>query len=93
MATKKYSSYAEIEKELEILKVEREIHYQKMLLSVDKTKESIVPSKAILLAGTIYDTALSGTTGTIIKIATPFVLNTAVPFIKNWFAKRKKRGD
>jgi Family of unknown function (DUF6327) len=93
MGTKKYSSYAEIEKDLEILKVEREIHYQKMLLSVDKTKESIVPSKALSIAGTIYDTALSGTTGTIIKIATPFVLNTAVPFIKNWFNKRKKRDD
>ena len=45
MEKKKYSSYAEIERDLEILKVEKEIYYQKMLLSIDKTKESILPSK------------------------------------------------
>ena len=89
----KYSSYAAIENDLEILEVEREIHYQKMLLSVEKTKESFAPSKALSIAGTIYDTALSGTSGTIIKIVTPFLLNSALPFIKNWFAKRKKRDD
>ena len=32
MATKKYSSYAQIDADLEILKLEKEIHYQKMIL-------------------------------------------------------------
>jgi hypothetical protein len=44
MATKKYSSYAEIDSELEILKLEKEIHYRKMMQSVQKTKESLTPS-------------------------------------------------
>ena len=45
METKKYSSYAEINHDLEILKLKKEIHYKKMLLSIDKTKESFLPSK------------------------------------------------
>jgi hypothetical protein len=44
MAIKKYSSYAEIDSELEILKLEKEIHYRKMMQSVQKTKESLTPS-------------------------------------------------
>ena len=38
MEPKKYSSYAQINHDLEILKLEKEIHYKKMLLSIDKTK-------------------------------------------------------
>ena len=38
MVNKKYSSYVEIEHDLEILKVEKELYYQKMLLSFEKTK-------------------------------------------------------
>ena len=45
METKKYTSYAEIEHDLEILKLEKEIHYKKMQLSFEKTKESFMPSK------------------------------------------------
>lgn len=84
METKKYSSYAQIENDLEILKVEKEIHYQKMLLSIDKTKEAILPSKSVSLIGNIYEKAFSGTYGTIFKIAIPYVIN--------WFINRK-RGD
>ena len=51
MENKKYSSYAEIERDLEILKVQKEIYYQKILLSIDKTKESILPSKSVNLIG------------------------------------------
>lgn len=84
METKKYSSYAQIENDLEILKVEKEIHYQKMLLSVDKTKEAILPSKSVYFIGNVYEKAFSGTYGTIFKIAIPYVIN--------WFINRK-RGD
>ena len=41
MQSKKYSSYAQIDSELEILKVEKEISYQKLILSIEKTKESL----------------------------------------------------
>lgn len=84
MEDKKYSSYAEIEKDLEILKLEKEIFYKKMLLSVDKTKESILPSKSVSFIGNVYEKAFSGTYGTIFKMLIPYVIN--------WYINRK-RGD
>lgn len=84
METKKYSSYAEIEQDLEILKIEKEIYYQKMLLSIDKTKDSILPSKSISLIGNLYQKVFSGTYGTILKLL--------IPYVFNWYINRK-RGD
>ncbi len=84
METKKYSSYAEIEQDLEILKLEKEIYYQKMLLSIDKTKDSILPSKSISLLGNLYQKVFSGTYGTILKLL--------IPYVFNWYINRK-RGD
>ncbi|WP_396211450.1 DUF6327 family protein [Flavobacterium sp.] len=84
METKKYSSYAQIENDLQILKVEKELHYQKMLLSFEKTKQSILPSKSVNLIGNMYQKLFSGTYGTIFKIA--------IPYIINWYINRK-RGD
>lgn len=84
MENKKYSSYAEIEQDLEILKVEKELYYQKMLLSIDKTKESILPSKSVSFIGNLYQKVFSGTYGTLLKIA--------IPYIINWYINRK-RGD
>ncbi len=84
METKKYSSYAEIEQDLEILKLEKEIYYQKMLLSIDKTKDSILPSKSISLIGNLYQKVFSGTYGTILKLV--------IPYVFNWYVNRK-RGD
>lgn len=82
METKKYSSYAEINHDLQILKAEREIQYQKILLSIDKTKESILPSKTVSFIGDIYQKATSGMLGTVLKIA--------VPFAVNWYINRKR---
>jgi len=84
MEPKKYSSYAQIEQDLEILKIEREIHYQKILLSIDKTKESILPSKSVSLLGNLYQKVFSGTYGTILKMIIPYAIN--------WYINRK-RGD
>ena len=39
METKKYTSYAEIERDLEILKLEKEINYNKIKLNFERTKE------------------------------------------------------
>jgi hypothetical protein len=52
MEYKKYSSYKEIDKDLKILKIEKEIHYQKLLQSGEHVKESfnfvsVVPDLAI----------------------------------------------
>lgn len=84
MENKKYSSYAEIEQDLEILKLQKEIYYKKMLLSIDKTKESILPSKSVSFVGNLYQKVFTGTYGTLLKIA--------IPYIINWFINRK-RGD
>lgn len=84
MENKKYSSYAQIEHDLEILKIEKEIHYQKILLSIDKTKESILPSKSVSFIGNVYEKVFSGSFGTILK--------SAIPYIFNWYINRK-RGD
>ncbi len=84
METKKYSSYAQINHDLEILKVQREIHYQKIMLSIDKTKESILPSKSISFVNDLYQKVFSGSLGTILKIAIPYAIN--------WYINRK-RGD
>lgn len=84
METKKYSSYAEIERDLEILKLEKDIHYQKILLSVEKIKEDLSPSKSVSFAGKVFKTAFSGTLGTVLRIA--------IPYLINWLINRK-RGD
>jgi len=84
MKAKKYSSYAEINHDLEILKLKKEIHYKKMLLSIDKTKECLAPSKTISFIHNIYENVFSGTIGTVIK--------TLIPIVINWYINRK-RGD
>lgn len=84
METKKYSSYAQIERELEILKIEQEISYQKLAYGFQKTKESITPMN--LVSGVVGSSlsAFSGSYGTILNIALPYVIN--------WI-KKIKRGN
>ena len=82
METKKYSSYDEIELDLKILNVEREIHYQKILLNIEKTKECLVPSRSISFIADLYHKYFSGTYGTILKILIPYAIK--------WFINRKR---
>jgi hypothetical protein len=84
MEPKKYSSYAQIELELEILKLEKELNLQKIKLNVEKTKESLLPKNIIKSFLGDYKSILSDYSGTI--------LNIAIPLLINWFTKRK-RGD
>lgn len=84
MEPKKYSSYAEIDNDLKILKVEREIHYQKIMLGIEKTKETFMPSKSVSFVGDVLQKATTGPIGTILKIAVPYAIN--------WYINRK-RGD
>lgn len=82
--TKKYSSYAQIDSELEILKVEKEISYQKLVLSVQKTKESF---SVLNIASNVLDTVKStffSSSATIFRLLIPIVIN--------WFTN-KKRGN
>ncbi|MFC4475932.1 DUF6327 family protein [Flavobacterium chungangensis] len=84
MERKKYSSYAEIERDLEILKLEKEINYQKLVLSFQRTKESITPQNIVngfIISYTGY-----------IKRSFPEILQSILPFVINWFIN-KKRGN
>jgi uncharacterized membrane protein len=82
MENKRYSSYAQIKCELEILKVEKELNLQKIVLSVQKTKESLLPVNMIKGILGEYKSILSNSSGMILKMA--------VPLIVNWFTKRKR---
>jgi hypothetical protein len=77
MEPKKYSSYAEIDRDLEILKLEKEIHYQKVLLSFQKTKESFEPQNIINSYLGSFKTNISNNYVQIIQ--------TAIPYIIGWF--------
>ncbi|MGM8360854.1 DUF6327 family protein [Flavobacterium sp. ARAG 55.4] len=84
MQTKKYSSYAQIDNELEILKIEKEISYQKLVLSVQKTKESFT---FLNVASNVTDAVKStffSSSGTILSLM--------IPIIIKWFTN-KKRGN
>lgn len=84
METKKYSSYAEIERELEILKLEKEIHFQKMVFSIEKTKGSLSFRNIKNSVLDSFKTSLTGYYGTILQFV--------IPIIIKWL-KNKKRGD
>lgn len=47
MATKTYKTFKEVETDLEIFKVEKELAYQKFLVELDVTKESLMPKNII----------------------------------------------
>lgn len=65
MEKKRYSSYAQIEQDLEILKVEKELYYQKLLQTFDSTKESLSPKS---LLGGVPEVAIDMVSG----LAGPF---------------------
>ncbi|WP_316634791.1 DUF6327 family protein [uncultured Flavobacterium sp.] len=82
METKKYSSYAEIERDLEILKLEKEINYQKLVLSFQKTKESITPQNIVNGFLSSYKEYFSNS---YVKI-----LQSVLPYIIGWFINKKR---
>lgn len=81
MGTKKYSSYAQIDRELEILKIEREISYQKVVFGIQQTKDSLAPKNIIKSMIGSYMPNIIGPYGKIIK----FVF----PFVKKWVFKKR----
>ena len=83
MNARKYTSFAEIDRELEILKIEKEIHYQRLIFNVEKTKENLEPINVV--KGFVSSTVANfpSSLGTIFNIALPFL-------IKRFF--NRKRG-
>ena len=84
MEIKKYSSFDEIEIELKILKLEKEISFQKLIWNIQKIKEDFYPHNIIGEIVASYKSILSKTYEAI--------LSAIIPILINWFSKRK-RGD
>lgn len=82
MEKKRYTSYEQIECELEILKVEKELNFQKIVLNVKKTKESFMPKNLIKGFLGSYSSILQNTSGKIIGFA--------IPIIIGWLRNRKR---
>lgn len=81
MEPKKYTSFEEIERDLQILKLEREIHYNKIVLNYEQTKEHLTPRN--LLSGLLHF-SIPRNLGSIIKLFAPLIIQ--------WFFN-KKRGS
>lgn len=82
MEIKKYSSYAQIENELEILKLEKELNYQKLVSSVQKTKDSLTLQNMVGGFLGSYKSVLSNSYVTILK--------TVLPYIISWIINKKR---
>jgi len=78
MATKIYSSYAEIDRDLEILKLQKDIDAQKLSLAVEKTIDAFTPS------GMIQN--LLGNAGSILT-KSGLLKNVILPYVINRFIK------
>jgi len=88
MITTTYTSYAEIDRDLEILRIEKEFSYQKLINGVQKTKDSFTPQNIVSDIIGKYSTALPY--GAVVSTAVPFIVNKIFPFVKNWFVNRKR---
>lgn len=86
---KKYSSYAEIDRDLEILKLEKEIEYHKLIMSLQETRESFTPQN--MIRG-FLTTLPSFSWKEVLQNSYGSILNMAIPFVMGWLSK-KKRGD
>ncbi|WP_298224157.1 DUF6327 family protein [Flavobacterium sp.] len=82
MEAKKYSSYAEIDRDLEILKLEKDIQYQKLVLSIQNTRESFTPQ------GIVKN--FLGSYKTILSESYLSILNMALPYLAKWLFKKWK---
>lgn len=90
MEPKKYSSYAQIEKDLKILKLEKEIQYQKLVLKFQQTKDNITPQSVVNNFIDSYVEKVTLPFDKIFKSIYPFLLKTSLPFIIKWISHKFK---
>ena len=89
MENKKYSSYAQIDRELEILKLEKDIEYQRLLQSIQQTKDSLTPQNMVR---NFLGSLPSFSWREVLQSSYGSILNLAIPFVMGWLSK-KKRGN
>lgn len=90
MEKKKYASYAQIDRDLEILKIEKDIEYQKLLLGIQQTKESFTPQN--IIHGVLSSWKEEFSWKEILAKSYGSILNRIVPQLIQWFMN-KKRGN
>lgn len=84
MKPKKYSSYKEIELDLEILKVEKELSFQKLIWNGHKIKESFAFTNLINESLVSFKSMIYNSYGVILSTAIPLLIK---------FLSNKKRGN
>jgi hypothetical protein len=83
MKNKQYTSFEQIDRELEILRIEKEINHQKLLLVVQKTKESLQPLNMVSDLMGSYKASFSNIYTSILEMGIPLIIK---------LIRRKKRG-
>ncbi len=82
MEPKKYSSYEEIELELKILKLEKELSFQKMIWNVHKVKDELSPKNIL--------EEVVGSSKSIFSNTLKTILSNAIPTLIRWISNRKR---
>ena len=81
MEPKIYTSFEQLDREIDILKIEREIHYQKIVLHVQRTKEGFSTRN---LLSRLLQFEIPKSSSKILKLISPILIQ--------WFLN-KKRGS
>jgi len=74
MERKRYTSYEEIDRDLEILALEKEIQYKKLTQSFDRTKDSLSPGNLIGGVPKMAISAIGGLAGPLKNVGIAFIL-------------------
>jgi hypothetical protein len=75
METKKYSSFAAIDSDLEILKLEKAISYQKLILSFQKAKDAVTPENIVSGFLEPYREAIPSSIRSVFQMILPYVIS------------------
>lgn len=79
-----YSSYSEINKQLEILKVERQISFHKVMRSTNSITDNLAPSNLFKLGIGTIGSSIGNSKG-----LKAIVVSTILKFLVNKFIKRR----
>jgi hypothetical protein len=83
MGKKKYTSYNEIDADLQILKVQKELDYYKLKRSIENSKNLFSRENLFSEVSTSFKSYVSGSVGSIIK--------NLLPWFISWILNKKKR--
>ena len=85
MDKKIYTSFEQIDTDLEILSVEKEINYQKVVLGFQRTKEQFAPTGLVKNLFSTVKNVYSGISNT-----NNTVLSIAIPLVIKWILNKKR---